>query len=277
MRQVFRDAHLQAGFERDGYVVVDFIDSAQVERLTAAWNALPSEVQEFPFSNTIMSRSLEYRARVHDTVRRELEQRTGDLLLDYRLCLCSFNAKPAARSAGTGVVELHQDWTFVDESQFFSIGIWCPLVDVNEENGCLRVVPQSHQLNMHPRCLATPFPYSDLLPCFQTNYLKPIPMKAGQAFVYSNTLFHSSAPNMSNALRLVAGGMAIPRETPLLFLAPAHGEHAADLAVYEVDDAFYQQYRFEAFLDVGRPVRFIRHAFEPLSEAILHDRLGGAS
>ena len=273
MRRVFRNEELEREFGRNGYVVVDLLDPSQTERLRAAWDALPADVHHYPFSNTIMSQDLNYRARVHDIVALELESRANDLLLDYRICLGSFIAKPGGAGAEQGFVELHQDWTFVDESRFYSIGIWCPLVDVDESNGCLCVVPQSHRLNRYARCLTTPFPYNDLLPSIEQNYLRSVPMKAGQAFVYTQTLFHSSAPNRTNTLRLAAGGLAIPHETSLMFVAPGEGDHALDLALFEVDDAFYRRYQFGSRPD-SSPVGFLPHRYEPLTIEDLHHKLG---
>lgn len=271
-RPIFRDSARQSAFDRDGFVVVDFLDRRAIDRLLSSWSALGSDLQRFPFSNTIMSGDVDYRSRVHDAVRREIEDGIDDLLFDYRVCLCSYLAKPAVPSAQRGVVELHQDWTFVDESRFFSIGLWIPLVDVGEDNGCLRVVPGSHRLNREPRCLSSGFRYDSLLPLIEREFLQAIPMRAGRAFVYTQSLFHSSQPNRSDALRLVAGALAIPREASLLFVAPAGMD---SVAIHEVDDAFYQRYQFGSVPDLDAPVALAPHRFEPLTEHTLRDRLRG--
>lgn len=273
-RRVFLDQNLQAEFDRNGFVVVeDFLEPVQLERLASLGTQMPADVRPLPYSSTIMSGDLDYRERTYESVRSEFERRASGLLADYRVCYCAFIAKPAGDADGRGVVNMHQDPAFVDESQCFSIGIWCPLVDVDERNGCLRVVPGSHLLNRNPRSVMIPFPYSELLPSLREHYLQSIPMQAGQAFVYSSSLFHSSNPNTSNALRLVAAGLAIPRETPLLFFTEGLGEHAGDLAMYGVDDGYYQRHRFGVLPDENAFLRFVPNRFEPLTEETLQRRL----
>ena len=272
MRQVFRDSSLQQRFERDGYVVVDFYNESEVARLLEIWDELPGDLGEVPFSNTIMSRDLNYRREVHEQVADVFRQRTDALLDQYRICLCSFNAKRPQDEGG--IVQLHQDWTFVDESRYQAVGIWCPLVDVTEDNGCLRIVPGSHRLNSRPRGFQEPFPYSDLLPCIERDYLVEIPMKAGQAFVYTQRLFHSSPSNRSDRLRLAAGALALPDKSKLRFLMSNGQENPRQLTVYEVADDFYRTYLFGSVPDDSLRAGVLDGGYEPVSEARLHEVLG---
>lgn len=273
MHKAFRDPSLQEQFERDGYVVVDFFDDSKVSRLLEIWESLPGDLGGVPFSNTIMSRDVEYRRKVHEQVAEVFREATDGLLDQYRLCLCSFNAKQPHDDGG--VVQLHQDWTFVDEARFQAIGIWCPLVEVNEENGCLRVVPGSHRLNTRPRAFYEPFPYTDLLPSFERDYLVQVPMKAGQAFAYTQRLFHSSPPNRSDRLRLAAGALAIPDHSKLRFLIRDAQHDPQQLTVYEVADDFYRNYLFGSRPDESLRAGLVEGGYEPISEARLEQVLGG--
>jgi hypothetical protein len=272
MHQAFREPSLQQRFERDGYVVIDFFKEAEVNRLLEIWESLPSDLGGIPFSNTIMSSSVEYRQQVHEQVADVFRQATDKLLDQYRICLCSFNAKLPQHEGG--VVQLHQDWTFVDESRYQAMAIWCPLVEVTADNGCLRVVPGSHRLNNYPRGFQEPFPYTDLLPSIERDYLVEIPMKGGQAFVYTQTLFHSSPPNRSDRLRLAAGALAIPEKSRLRFLMGETNEEPRQLAVYEVADDFYRTYLFGSVPDESLRAGVIDGGYEPVSETRLREVLG---
>lgn len=271
MHRVFRDPLLQERFERDGYVVVDFLDDSEICRLLEIWESLPSDLGAAPFSNTIMSRDLEYRQKVNERVLEVIREATDALLDHYRLCLCGFNAK-LPQHAG-GVVQLHQDSTLVDESRYQPIGIWCPLTEVSEENGCLRVVPGSYRLNRRPRDFLGFFPYTELLPCLERDYLVDIPMKAGQAFVYALTLFHSSPPNRSDRLRLVAAALAIPDQSKLRFLM-RDAQEDRQLAVYEVADDFYRSYVVGSQPDESLRIGSVKEECEPLTEERLREILG---
>jgi Phytanoyl-CoA dioxygenase (PhyH) len=271
MNNTFRNPDLQREFDRNGYVVVDCLDPAEVDQLRAVWRDLPNDLSPERFSATLFSGDLKYREQVHARLKRVFQPKVEGLLDDYRICYCSFVFKPARSAQST--VELHQDWTFVDESVFQPMACWCPLVDVDAANGCLRVVPGSHKLNRRPRGLGQPrFPYESLLSCMERGYMRDVPMKAGQAFVYTQTLFHSSPPNTSGEDRLVAGALAIPSASDLRFLMKA--PTAADFSVYSVPDDFYWRYVLGSAPDAGWRIGSAEDEFEPLSEETLERTLG---
>jgi ectoine hydroxylase-related dioxygenase (phytanoyl-CoA dioxygenase family) len=236
MRRSFRDDALQRRFDRDGYVVVDCLSPTQVSELRREWDARPDEVKTMAFSSTLMSRDLEYRNAVHQVISSQFAAPANGILDRHRLVMCNFINKQAAQQSS--VVEMHQDWTFVDESLYYSIGVWCPLVDVDEANGCLRVVPGSHRLNRRPRGFHRTFPYPELLPYLEERYIVDVPMKAGQAFLYTQTLFHSSPPNRGTQDRVVAGALFVPEESQLYFLMPEAA--SGKLGRYAVPDEFYR-------------------------------------
>jgi hypothetical protein len=271
MNTSFRDPALQRAFERDGYVVVDCLDAAEVNRLRAVWRELPNDLSPVHFTSTLFSADLAYREQVHTRLQSVFQPKVEALLNDYRICYCSFVHKPARSPQST--VELHQDWAFVDETVFQPIAYWCPLVDVDSANGCLRVVPGSHKLNRLPRGLGQPrFPYTDLLVCLERDYMREVPLKAGQAFVYAQSLFHSSAPNTSGEDRLVAGALAIPAASDLLFLMkdPA----ATEFSVYRVSDDFYFRYIPGTVPDPQLRIGSAKDEHQPLSEDTLRRTLG---
>jgi hypothetical protein len=106
-----------------------------------------------------------------------------------------------------GVVPPHQDWTFVNERKYWSASIWCPLVDVNVNNGCLGMIRGSHRFYDHVRPSPSPQyepPFKDqLFTIFP--YLQLIEMKAGQALVFNNRTFHASPPNTADQPRIACG------------------------------------------------------------------------
>jgi ectoine hydroxylase-related dioxygenase (phytanoyl-CoA dioxygenase family) len=210
---------------------------------------------------------------MHEHVLAEMEAPAHALLKGYRLCSGGFITKQPGKEQG--VVELHQDPTMVDDTRFIALGIWCPLVDVDLRNGCLRVVPGSHRINRRPReAMVIDFPYTDLLSCIEDKYLADIPMKAGQAFVYTQTLFHSSLPNYSDRERLVAGALAIPDGSRLQVYLRDKERHPELLAGYEVSADFYRTYCLGSVPEDSLRIGFVDDNCEPMSEERLRDILG---
>ena len=189
----FRDEGLARAWERRGFVVVPLLEAGEVARLRTL--CVPGgDIAAFPFSATIMSQDLEERLRVSRALQSVLKPTLDPLLEGYRVCFGNYAFKPAAQTSGQ--VELHQDWSFVDERTGEPLGLWCPLVDVTPENGCLFVVPGSHRLTHQPRSVYASLDHPEIADLLDAA-LTPLPMRAGDAILFSQRLFHTSPPNRS--------------------------------------------------------------------------------
>lgn len=192
----FRDPQLDEQFRRDGYLVVPFLDREALRRLRALWEDIrPAEVHGI-WSN-VHTMSPQDNARIDDTITREFAAPAADLFLDGRLAGASFLVKGTGpNSASTP----HQDWCNVEEDSAQSASIWCPLIDVDEDNGALQVIPGSHRLRPSIRSLDTPSLYLDFTPDLEP-HLTCVPLRAGEAALYAHNLFHGSKPNLSDQIR----------------------------------------------------------------------------
>ncbi len=262
--RLFTDASHQRRFERDGFVVVDVLDAGDLGRLRATWGRGAHHVSEMSFSSTIMSGDADYRRDVHAGVGEVLAPRILPLLVGYRFCLGGFVAKQGGDAQSK--VELHQDWWFVDEDRFWSLGAWCPLSDVGPENGCLRALPGSHRLNRLPRGYMQDFAYPELAAEIEERYLVDVPMRAGQVFFSTQSLFHASPPNRSPAVRVAATGLVIPEASRLLFVTAAEDAvPTGQLGVYGVPDDFYVTHPWGSVPDASLRLSRVAAARAPLS------------
>ncbi|HZO91732.1 MAG TPA: phytanoyl-CoA dioxygenase family protein [Chthonomonadaceae bacterium] len=79
--------------------------------------------------------------------------------------------------------------------------VWVPLIDVDEHNGCLKVIPGSHQWGQRPMRSEEPFlvPVEDV----ETMGQPPItlPMRVGDVVILSRFTFHGSLRNHSEDVR----------------------------------------------------------------------------
>ncbi|WP_373566141.1 phytanoyl-CoA dioxygenase family protein, partial [Salmonella enterica] len=79
----------------------------------------------------------------------------------------------------------HQDWSMVEEPRYTSVTVWCALMDMTPENGCLRALKGSHQIDNYVRGRNT-YDYLHLSSAFIHKYLmQNIPMKAGEAIIFN--------------------------------------------------------------------------------------------
>lgn len=234
--RVFQDAGQETAFRRDGYVRVQLLEAELVRHFQELFETAPCECPQ-QFYTSLWSGNEAYRRLVHEDVRRRIEALTAPILDDYRVVLGNFAVKNAGEESA---VPMHQDWSFVDERQFRSLTVWCPLVDVNSTNGCLQVVSRSHRLtnNVRPNFAVGAYraPFQEQEPLLRGRYLTEIPMSAGEAVIYDSGLLHASNPNRSDQVRVAVVATAVPRVAPLRHYYQSDPE---EMEVFEVGEDFY--------------------------------------
>lgn len=96
--------------------------------------------------------------------------------------------------------------------------IWCPLVDVIESNGAIQVVKGSHKILPHIEAPNSPAYFINFQEALIEKYLKPFPMKAGEAIIFDDGLIHWSRQNDSDQSRIAIQILCIPSDaTPTSF------------------------------------------------------------
>ena len=105
-----------------------------------------------------------------------------------------------------GAAPWHQDCGVVnpeaDETQM--ITVWFPLMDTDEENGCLQVVPGSHRSDMLTHCPGDKSVQGNLLipeSEFEIGKAVGVPLNKGDALFFTKYTVHSSFPNNSDRIR----------------------------------------------------------------------------
>jgi ectoine hydroxylase-related dioxygenase (phytanoyl-CoA dioxygenase family) len=93
----------------------------------------------------------------------------------------------------------HQDAGYGPLEPASDVTVWLPLVDSDERNGCLRVVPGSHRLGLldHGPAALNPL----LREAHSDQRGIALPLAAGEAVAFSGLLLHGSGPNRSSAPR----------------------------------------------------------------------------
>jgi hypothetical protein len=134
-------------------------------------------------------------------------------------------------------LDLHADWTYVDERVQPSYAAWVPLVDTgrDHDNGPLLVVPGSHRVVRSWRGTATPAWYEAGRAGFLAAAI-PVEAPAGSVVLFDNRLLHHSPPNRSAVPRPVLAGAFAPTGATLLHVVGDGGPFAR---VIEVEAEFF--------------------------------------
>lgn len=257
------DPDTAARLSRDGFAVVDLLDAAAVDRLRAEWEAMPKADGEHRFSSSAFSDDLDYRRAAARIAADALGPALARVFAGFRLGPSGFVCKREG-----GPVPLHQDPSFVDESRAAVVGVWCPLVDVAAGNGCLRVVPGSHRINRRPRVVYDPFRYAEFLPRIE-RFQVELRVRAGQAVLFTQPLFHGSPPNTSGRVRPVATTVLVPDEIPATVYVRDADAPPGTLAAYDAGADGLATWRLGRAPDGGTRVGFVPDEFEVLTAAEL--------
>ncbi len=207
---VFKSLKHKLAYQLNGYFVIEgFLDNKQLEQLHTFYESLHL------FAHTRVSSYGVYTNNKEDLTaaqNKEIDAYITSVCMpsvqryfkDYKVGGSIFLLK----GKGDESVPMHQDWNMVDEQESVSFAIWSPLVDVDENNGCLHVIPGSHRWfnNLRSSTIQSVFLPLNAL----SKSLKSIPIKKGDAVIYAHSLFHGSLPNKSTTTRPTVCLSALP-------------------------------------------------------------------
>jgi len=212
---IFQDPDLQARFDKQGFVIVPFLNANDVQYLTNTFYELNPDIPiEGGFVSSSYARDLTYKKTVSERVTAVFKPHFAEYFQNYRPFGSAYLYKnPVANSE----LPIHQDWTIVDEQQYVALNIWTPLCDVDVHNGSLAVLPGSHSNTLQVlRAPTLPFFFTGNEQLMLDN-LVPLTVKAGQAVILNQSLVHYSPPNTSQYLRLAITSGVMTADAPMLF------------------------------------------------------------
>lgn len=129
----------------------------------------------------------------------------------------------------------HQDPAYVDETKTYSAVGWFPLTDVDENNGCLYVIPGTHIWNNFKRSISMDWAfekYSNLL----SKHMIPIPAEFGDLIMFDGSLIHASKKNLTDNTRLAVNVAIVNKNSKLQTYHPINHYFANK---YEIDGNYF--------------------------------------
>jgi hypothetical protein len=240
---VLNDQGLQEQFEQDGFVRLPLLGKDEIQVLRAELRELRPHDRFIPDERTsgasyhcsFLDTNLAYRRQVSELLRRVFQPHVDRVLAGYEILNCNFYIKPP----GKGEFTVHQNWPGA-ELDVTTVTLWCPLVETRVENGAIRVVPGSQKLFPHIETAGVPGYFAGFAEKLKQRHLEAIPMGAGEAIIFDDSLLHWSGANRSDEPRVAIQISCIPRgTTPLIFIPSGEGfeKIAADAEFYLTNQA----------------------------------------
>jgi ectoine hydroxylase-related dioxygenase (phytanoyl-CoA dioxygenase family) len=124
-------------------------------------------------------------------------------LLGPNVCLThqQFIAKLPDDPETTSEISFHQDNGYGRLDPPTDVTVWVALHDTDERNGCLLLIPRSHELGVLPHGPAGVNPYLREAAA-DTSHAVALPMRAGEAVAFSGQTLHASGPNLTDQQRV---------------------------------------------------------------------------
>lgn len=237
MTQIFKSEEYQKEISEKGFVQTPLLSEFSVKELLLFFEQQNVNITE-PFHTSHFSTDKYYKQTTHDIISKIVFSAVEPLLNNFIPTFGNFMVKQADPNV---FMPLHADWTYVDENKHRSIAIWIPLVDTNEENGCLGVIKGSHRIMNKirgPRIQQSSYAYDK-------EWVKVLgellPTKAGSAIIYDHALLHFSPPNRSGKIRPALNLSLVPKDAEIIHYCIPEGED--DIELYKVEDTqFYIHY-----------------------------------
>ncbi len=196
---IFKDSSLEHKVNKEGYAVLNLLGEEELEILRNAFDKYFPERDIYKGRYSSMDhKSDEERREIHHFIQKNIGKRLDLFFEDYYSPISILYSKRADGVSDTG---WHSDPNFILNQHLEPLyAIWCPLVPVNQENGVLNVVPESHRFLDSLRQAKLPWElkhYQKGLDALG----KSFELKPGEAIIYDARLIHSSPPNLSQKER----------------------------------------------------------------------------
>jgi ectoine hydroxylase-related dioxygenase (phytanoyl-CoA dioxygenase family) len=211
-RTYLNDSDLDRQLAEEGFVVVPFLNSIEVESLKRVYFEAHVE-EQIPFYATAHHQDSEFRKKMSEAISAILTPHTEEVFVNCDLLGASFIVKASKAESS---LQPHQDWNIVDETKFRSFNVWIPLVNLNDSNGAIEVLPKSHNWIRGYRHSSIDCAYREVHNLVWEN-MKPLYMKAGEALIYDHALLHASKANHSAENRIAVASGVKPTEAQMYF------------------------------------------------------------
>ena len=252
MQQILNDKQLDLILSDEGYVVVSFLEMEDVKTLIDFfYENHPTEIPGF--YATAHSSDIQFRNKMNNKIKDVFANSINQFFNNCSALGGSYVVKSKLQEER---LHPHQDWSIVDETKFRSFNIWVPLVNLNENNGSIRVIPRSHLWvdNYRGPNISDYFSKSnDKI----WEHMQTLNMKAGEALIYDHRLFHASFPNKTDQLRVATVFGIIPNEAQMFYY---FGDKEA-VDVYESSVEFFMEGNIQKGPEILKKVKRVS---EPL-------------
>ncbi|MDA9121145.1 phytanoyl-CoA dioxygenase family protein [Flavobacteriales bacterium] len=230
------DPELNKKLVIQGYVTLPVLSVSQVDEFRELYKKHhPTDPDTF--YKSYFSNDRDYKLAVEAAIIDAFQETLTKYFIDYHSFGGMFVIKPKGEN---GQIPPHQDWSFVDETKYWSLNAWCPLIDTTGENGNIQILPGSHLFRDTIRGSGTPDHYYNLHDRIQADVVD-IPLNAGECVFFHHGILHCSTFNNNESARVSLGLSLVQKTAPIEYHFLNEGDEFADRYLIDNTD-FYLDY-----------------------------------
>lgn len=232
-KDFFLDQNNNNIYSKQGYIhIANFLTDDEKKELLKLYSSKEKSLFDRGFHRTLDIKKAKKKKEIFNAISAIVTPKSEVYLKDYKILLTSFMTK----EKGADIFDIHQNWSFVDETKHTSLVIWIPLQSVNEDNGCLHFIEGSDSWNKGIRGNNIPWQYQnkkdELLAQMQC-----LPMEAGDAAIFDDATIHYTSANKTKKPRVSIAQVMIPKEaTPIFYNRNLDTNR---IEKYEITNDFY--------------------------------------
>lgn len=234
----FKDNQLHETFLKEGIVKVPLLDKEEVSVLKTyieEKTPLVHMANEYGFIQGVCLTDLALKKDLDETIRKVVHPKAEVVLDNFQSLIYTALGKGANSYSE---LDIHQDWSLVDEDKYFSISLWIPLIDSNERNGTIHYLEGSHLSYTNKRAGSIPSIFTNNSKEIKKK-MKPIEVKAGEALMFHQRLVHYSPINNSNKARISLISSLVPKDATII---QYYLNHNKELETFQMSKDFFFQY-----------------------------------
>lgn len=237
---IYKDTYNQDLFDKNGYTAHNLLDETELNSLKDLYRNylyIPGEVidyaQSLGYYISVFDKSIERKQLVDASLKKILTPKINEILNAYTILTGNFMTK----EPGGKEIEVHQDFSFVDEKMHTAFNLWIPLQDTSAANGGLFVLEGSHRLFNSHRSATIPHNLTHYHEQFKP-MMNELPVKAGEGLLFDHKLFHYSSVNASDQVRVAVQVVLIPKQvTPRMYYYDPKTD-SKNLTMYAIDENY---------------------------------------
>jgi ectoine hydroxylase-related dioxygenase (phytanoyl-CoA dioxygenase family) len=234
------DKNIERLLDEKGYYHDNFLSETEVDFLLQKYieySSIPSKTIDFAqnlgYYISVFDENIEKRKFINTVLKNIFTEKLKSILPNYKILYGNFMTKEPNGSE----IEVHQDFSFVDEKKNAAYNFWIPLQYTDCHNGGFHLIEGSHHAFNSYRSASIPHNITHYNELFKS-IMQPVPVEAGDGLIFDHRLFHYSSKNLSTKTRIAVQMVLIPENcTPVMYYYNPDSDKK-NLSVYEISEEY---------------------------------------